>query len=217
MADIKFTFSAKVANGLKGRLSKEIQKATESSPELRKEIARVFQQANRRIQNVQKTGLYSPAVAALGKQGVKGYSKFAMSEFKGASNWTALKEEYGKAVAFLQQPTSSAAGTREFNKQIQEHLGIDDETYKTVSDYYTGKLDSLSQSEFVARYMQRYHDFVGDFEEAYKSSASQLESEAKQISDALQENINEQADKVANETDAMLQAAVNALFDGVDV
>jgi len=217
MAEFKYTFSAKVASGLKNKLSKEIVNAVESSPELRKEIARVFQQANRRIQNVEKTGLYSPAIAALGKQGVKGYSKFSISQFKGSSNWTALKEEYGKAVAFLNMPTSTASGTREYNEQIRKKYDLSTSEYQALSDAFTGKLDSLSESEYVEFYLMRYKDFSGDFEAAFKSSSSQLESEAQQLADALEEDIESQSEQIANETESMLNAEIAALFEGFGV
>ena len=53
------------ASTSKIHVDKQIMDAIESRGYLRKEIARVFQQANRRIQNVEKTGLVSPAVVAL--------------------------------------------------------------------------------------------------------------------------------------------------------
>ena len=49
----------------KAHVKKEIINAIESSSSLRKEIAKVFQQANRRIQNIEKNGVVSPAVVAL--------------------------------------------------------------------------------------------------------------------------------------------------------
>lgn len=60
----------------KAYVKKEIINAIESSSSLRKEIAKVFQQANRRIQNIEKNGVVSPAVVALNKGDVKDILNF---------------------------------------------------------------------------------------------------------------------------------------------
>ena len=67
-----FSFTGKI------HAKSEILTALESDPVLRKEIARTFQQANRRIQNVENSGIVSPAVVALNKGDVKGFAKFSM-------------------------------------------------------------------------------------------------------------------------------------------
>ena len=74
---IKFTKSVFDATQ-RAKLKKEILQAVESSPEYRKEIARVFQMANRRIQNIEKSGQFSPAVQALNKGDITGFTKFSM-------------------------------------------------------------------------------------------------------------------------------------------
>lgn len=79
----------------KVQLDKQILTAVESRGYLREEIARVFHQANRRIQNVEKTGIVSPAVVALNKGNITGFTKFSMRR-----SWEDLKIEYSKAVSF---------------------------------------------------------------------------------------------------------------------
>ena len=88
-------------------LRQDIIQSVESSKELRKEVRRVFQQANRRIQNIESKGILSPAVTALNKGDIKGFSKFSVS----GKSWDEIKTEYAKAVSFLRQPTSTATGT----------------------------------------------------------------------------------------------------------
>lgn len=212
MASMEFTYSVRVASGLKNRIKKEIVDSVESSPELRKEIARVFQQANRRIQNVQKTGLFSPAVAALNKGDITGYTKFSMR-----GSWTELKEEYAKAVSFLNQPTSQASGVREYAKQVKQKYDLTDDEYQLMCDNYMGKLSSLSDSEYIENYWKRYRDFTGEFEASFKSSSEQMESEAVQLANALQKSIESQADRVAQETEDFTVDRLQALFDAFGV
>ena len=77
-------------------MGQDILQSLKSSPALRAEIRRVFQMANRRIQNIESKELVSPAVMALNKGDIQGFTKFSMK-----GSWEELKAEYGKAVSFL--------------------------------------------------------------------------------------------------------------------
>lgn len=91
---IKFTKSVFGATQ-RAKIKKEILQAVESSPEYRKEIARVFQMANRRIQNIEQSGQLSPAVQALNKGDVKGFTKFSMK-----GDWNTLKLSTARRFRF---------------------------------------------------------------------------------------------------------------------
>lgn len=192
MAHIEY--SQKIFSHLKVELWNDILNAPQSMPELRREIARVFQQANRRIQNVEKSGLFSPAVMALNKSDITGYSKFSM----GGKSWTELKIEYGKAVSFLRQPTSLASGSREYNEHIRKAYDLTPDEYKLMSDNLHGKLTSVSDMDFVEKYLMRYKDFSGELERSASDVAQQLESEAVELADALNEDIQNTAIDVLN-------------------
>jgi hypothetical protein len=101
---IKIEFTKSVFGATqRTKIKKEILQAVESSPEYRKEIARVFQMANRRIQNIEASGQLSPAVQALNKGDIQGFTKFSMR-----GDWNTLKIEYGKAISFLRGKTVRA-------------------------------------------------------------------------------------------------------------
>lgn len=150
----------------------------------RDEIARVFQRANRRIQNIEKSGLYSPAVASLGDMGDR-FTKFSLSGLSGYE----IAMQYAKAVGFLQQPTSTATGARQYNEQVRERYNLTKEEYTALSDDYMGKITSLTGSDFVEVYLKRYKDFSGDFQQAVKSSSEQIESDARKIVNAIDDVI----------------------------
>lgn len=188
----------RVTRGLGARVKQEIIQAAESSTELRKEIARVFQQANRRIQNVERAGIFSPAVASLGELKA-GYSKFSI----GGKSWTELKMEYGRAISFLQQPTSGATGAREYNKQVQQRYQLTDTEYNALADDYMGKMTSVTGTDFVEKYLKRYKDFTGDFEAAARSSAAAIEVEAHRLAEALQNEINADAERIGRAFDQL--------------
>lgn len=193
-----FSFTSKI------HVKKEVISAIESSPTLRKEIARIFQQANRRIQNIEKSGIVSPAVVALNKGDVKGYSKFSMKH-----DWNDLKIEYSKAVAFLQQPTSSATGAREYGEHLKKSYNLTDNEFSLMQEKLMGKIASVSDEKFLEQYLMQYKDFTGELEQESRDVSDQIESDAIKIADSLQEDINNVGEKV----DASIQKILDSFKD----
>ena len=195
----KIKFSKSVFGATqRAKIKKEILQAVESSPEYRKEIARVFQMANRRIQNVEQSGQLSPAVQALNKGDVKGFTKFSMK-----GDWNTLKIEYGKAISFLRQPTSTAQGARQYGQHLQRMYDLTPDEYNLMARNLQGKLSSVSDSDFVERYLMRYKDFTGEMEQSASDISTQIESEAQSISRAIDAEIERQANEVADAMDDM--------------
>lgn len=190
----KFVFGATQ----RAKIKKEILQAVESSPEYRKEIARVFQMANRRIQNIEQSGQLSPAVQALNKGDIKGFTKFSMK-----GDWNTLKIEYGKAISFLRQPTSTAQGARQYGQHLQRMYDLTPDEYNLMARNLQGKLNSVSDSDFVERYLMRYKDFTGEMEQSASDISTQIESEAQSISRAIDAEIERQANEVADQMEDM--------------
>lgn len=204
MAKIKYTSSVYGATG-RAKLKKEILQAVESSPAMRKEISRVFQMANRRIQNIETKGLLSPAVQALNKGDVKGFTKFSMR-----GSWNELKREYSKAISFLRQPTSTAQGARQYGQHLQRIYDLTPDEYSLMARNLQGKLNSISDSDFVERYLMRYKDFTGEMEQSASDISTQIESEAQSISRAIESDLNRQADNIANEVGDMVDDIIKS-------
>lgn len=195
----KIKFSKSVFGATqRAKIKKEILQAVESSPEYRKEIARVFQMANRRIQNIEQSGQLSPAVQALNKGDIKGFTKFSMK-----GDWNTLKIEYGKAISFLRQPTSTAQGARQYGQHLQRMYDLTPDEYSLMARNMQGKLNSVSDSDFVERYLMRYKDFTGEMEQSASDISTQIESEAQSISRAIDAEIERQANEVADAMEDM--------------
>ena len=192
----KRTFSASSNVHIK----KDVITAIESSPELRKEIARVFQQANRRIQIVENSGIVSPAVVALNKGAIKGFAKFSMKH-----DWNDLKIEYSKAVSFLQQPTSTATGTKEYATHLKKTYNLTDKEFSIMQNNLVGKIASVSDQKFLEQYLMQYKDFTGELEQESRDVSDQIESDAVKIADSLQNNINDAGE--------MFESAVQKILD----
>lgn len=191
MAKIGINFTSNVyASTTRTKIKKEIIQAVESSPKYRKEIARVFHMANRRIQNIEQSGQLSPAVLALNKGEIKGFTKFSMN----IHNWQELKVEYGKAINFLRQPTSTAQGSRQYGKHLQRAYDLTQDEYSLMANELLGKLNSLSDSDFVERYLMRYKDFTGEMEQSASDISTQIESEAESLARAIDEEIESSID-----------------------
>ena len=181
-------------------IKKDVITAIEQSPELRKEIARVFQQANRRIQNVENSGIVSPAVVALNKGDIKGFTKFSMKH-----SWDELKIEYSKAISFLQQPTSTASGTKEYARHLKKTYNLTDNEFSIMQNNLVGKIASVSDQKFLEQYLMQYKDFTGELEQESKDVSDQIESDAIKIADSVQRNIDNAGE--------MVESAVQKILD----
>lgn len=99
----------------------------EGTPDLKKQMLKTFQKANRRIQNVRNAGLSSPAVQQLiSERGERGYTYFSGAKLdpRNPTDWEQLKYEYGRAISFLNNPTSSARGARQYINYYKNELGV---------------------------------------------------------------------------------------------
>lgn len=186
----------------KVQLDKQILTAVESRGYLRKEIARVFQQANRRIQNVEKSGIVSPAVVALNKGNITGFTKFSMRH-----SWEDLKIEYSKAVSFLRQPTSTATGTKEYAEHLKKAYDLDDKSFALMQNKLMGKIASVSDERFLEQYLMQYKDFTGELEQESKDVSDQIEDDAVKIENALDDALEQigndpNAEAFINEVDS---------------
>ena len=197
-------FSKKVTKNFnKEKARKDIINAIEGNSEFRKEIRRVFQVANRRIQNIEQGGYYSPALASLGKSGVKGYSKFSVRGFGNTgSDWNTLLKEYTKAINFLNSPTSTATGAKEFELQVKQKFNVPDDLWDYVKADVIGGTTSMSD-EMLQKLP--YSQLVeGSYDSAYRSVSSQIEKGALELAKGIQSDINRTAEQMANTVDEAL-------------
>ena len=118
-----------------------IMNAEASSPEMTKEINRVMTQANHRLDRI--TGdpsVVSPAVDALGGQ------RFSLR----GKSWSEKQAEYVRALAFLDQDTSTLGGARKFTQQgIEQVFNVNaSKLSKGDSQKYAGYIKEIA-SEYA--------------------------------------------------------------------
>lgn len=191
----KINFSKRTfAKTSKYKIRPDILQMLEGSNAAREEIRRIFQVANRRIQNIESKDLVSPALQALGKGDIKGFTKFSMKH-----SWEDLKTEYSKAIGFLRQPTSTASGTREYNKHLQQQYDLTPNEFDLMAKKLNDKILSLDDSDFVEKYLMRYKDFTGELERTVSDVSTQMENEAISIQKTLDKEISNLIDYTAQE------------------
>lgn len=203
-------FDKSVLKSIKIAVRPEIMRAYESDKDIRNEMKRVFQQANRRIQNIRRKKLISPAITALGDI-PEGYTVFGM---KGSFN--ELKIQYAKAIAFLQQPTSTARGARTYGEYIKSTYKLSDTEYKAAGGALTKAVQSLSDSKLGQALLQ-YKDFSGYFENSATDVAALIEEESitslNKINAAISNMVDTSTDNVSNE----IMSRLEDLFNDFDI
>lgn len=191
-------FSKSVLSKLGIELDKKIMNEVKGNPQLKKEINKVLQKANRRIQNVTNAGLASPAVkAVIAERGKRDYTYFSINGFnpKSETDWEMIKYEYGRAIAFLNNPTSTATGARQYINYQRKELNnipfesankiVDLATSPTIDEY--GNVNIFSYGALLDRYKT---DVMREYD-GMKISAEEFAME-------LEKNLQEQVHGIAS-------------------
>lgn len=129
------------------RYNKDILNSVESAKELRKEINRVFHAANRRLQNLERSGAFSPAANAVNEylagDTVASFNKFAKFS-TAAKSWDEIKRDYAAAIEFLKKPTSTASGAKQFENEVRQRLKLTPKQF----DYIKGLINDSGVMEY---------------------------------------------------------------------
>lgn len=130
--NIKFEITKSVAKAIKTpELKGKVLKAATENEEALREIKRVFKVANERVRQLVKEGIASPSLISLQHQLSKSSSKYNAFNAKG-KDWYKLRMEYSKAVQFIQDPTSTKSGAKQWINYTKKKFGLSDEEWKNV-------------------------------------------------------------------------------------
>lgn len=209
----KAIFSASVTKKLNNKMSEEIRKSVLGNSAMKKEIQKVFQQANRRAQNIEKSGVASPAYQALVLEGRTGYSKFSISGINISTEygWQQAKYEYAKAIEYLNNPTSSATGARQYIKYLANKNKYPVENVnKAVQKLLSTDFINNGTIPFMSFYSNIKDNFMKDSENennAMNKSANEL---ANEMEKNLNDYIKQTVDDVHKGTDILANELKNA-------
>lgn len=181
-------FSKSVTSSLDNTELQLLLNFQEGTPELKKQMNKVFQRANRRIQNIQKAGLASPAVkAVIAERGKKDYTYFSSKGLNptDTTDWDLLRYEYGRALAFLNNPTSSATGARQYINYQAKRLNIPFESANKIVDIATDPTIDEYGNVNIFSYGEILDDFKADVEKIGDEIGTNAVEYAKNLEDYL--------------------------------
>lgn len=194
-------FSGSVIKAINKPLNTEITNAVIGSAGLKKLVNKVLQQANRRIQNIENAGLASPAVKAIySERGKKNYTYFSTSGLNPANpnDWEVIKYEYGRAMSFLNNPTSTATGARQYIKYQASQLNdipfesankiVDLATSPTIDEY--GNVNIFSYGEILDTFKNDVMQTENDLEKNAERYAENLESQLQNVINTISTSLN---------------------------
>lgn len=160
-------FSKSVTSNLDNTELQLLLNFQNGTAELKKQMNKIFQRANRRIQNIRKAGLASPAVkAVIAERGTKDYTYFSGRGLNpnNTTDWDLLRYEYGRALAFLNNPTSSATGARQYINYQANRLNIPFESANKIVDIATDPTIDEYGNVNIFSYGEILDDFKADVE-----------------------------------------------------
>ena len=158
------------------------------TPDLKKQMMKTFQKANRRIQNVRNAGLSSPAVQQLiSERGDRGYTFFTGKGLnpRSETDWEQLKYEYGRAISFLNNPTSSATGARQYINYYKNELGISFEGANKIIGLATEPEISENGEINVFQYSSILENIKSDVMQEQKTNLDSVDSYGSELEEKI--------------------------------
>lgn len=197
----KNIFSASVIKAINKPLNQDITNAVIGSRGLKTLVNKVLQQANRRIQNIENAGLASPAVKAVySERGKKNYTYFSTSGLNplNPNDWEVIKYEYGRAMSFLNNPTSTATGARQYIKYQASQLNnipfesankiVDIATEPTIDNY--GNVNIFSYGEILDTFKNDVMTTENELERNGERYAENLEQQLQNVISTISTSLN---------------------------
>lgn len=160
---------------------------------IKKEINRVLQIANRRAENIENSKVASPAYKALinelSDSKKMRYSKFSIGglDLSDYSQRTKAINTYSRALAFINNKTSSVPGAKQFINDISKQNKIPFSVANNLVDVITdpqitngniviNNWDSERIANMVSEYAQQYNGTVSSQEDYYRKVKAKINS-----------------------------------------
>lgn len=177
-----------------------------NSENVQDEIKRVFQMANRRIQNIKNSGVISPALKGLelsiGK--TSGYTVFSFSknDLLTTQGQEKLAYQWGKAVSFLHNPTSTALGARQYRNDLKKTLNVSEKRANEILDYMTEtEIDTLGNIKLM-----NYRHIVDKYKKDSSDVKNVINWNADNWKNQVMDSLKKQSDRMDNSIDSFLNS-----------
>lgn len=169
-------------------ISREIQDI--AMKEVKKEINKTLQVANRRLQNIENSGTASPAYKALVNEFQNKKNKFSKLSIGGLdltnkSQLVKAIDTYSKALSYLNNTTSTASGAKKWVKNLASKNNIPFEVANNIVDLITnpqmtnGRVvinnwDSNRIGEMVSEFTNQYDNTIENKQEYYQNIQNEI-------------------------------------------
>lgn len=198
----KAIFSVSITSKLNLDLRKDIRESIIGSKEMASEIKRVLQMANRRAQNIEKSGVVSPAYQSLVLEGRQGYSKFKITglDINNENQWQQAKYEYSKAIEYLNNPTSSSTGAKQYINHIAKKYDVPKEQasnilrMSTSTEFRNNKIPLMNYRAMIDTFMTDSENESKSMEQNAQQHAQQLENQVVQMTEQVQNEVDNLTD-----------------------
>lgn len=149
---VKVTGKVKIRQQTKYAMAKNVAEMTRQ--EIAKECRRYFDMANKRIKRLENSGVLSPALHAVMKEG-KFYAK--------GKDLNQLRHEYSRVMAFLNMSTSTVAGARQYESHINNIMGgaLTDKQKSTLFDAFR-RIKEVSPAGLMSYGSDRLISYLAD-------------------------------------------------------
>ena len=177
------------------------------TPDIKKQMMKTFQKANRRIQNVRKAGLSSPAVQQLiSERGERGYTYFSGAKLdpRNPTEWEQLKYEYGRAISFLNNPTSSATGARQYINYYKNELGISFEGANKIIGLATQPEISENGELNIFQYSSILENIKSDVMQEQKNNLDSVDSYGNELEEKIIHALETEVNNMTHNGDTFL-------------
>lgn len=182
-------------------ISKEIQDI--AMKEVKAEINKTLQIANRRLQNIENSGVASPAYKALVNEFQNGKNKFSKLSIGGLdltnkSQLTKAIDTYSKAISYLNNTTSTSSGAKKWVKNLATKNNIPFEVANNMVDLITNPQMTNGRVVINNWDSNRIGDMVNEFANQYDDMTTSKDEYYKNIQNEIQELI-DSANKIADD------------------
>lgn len=203
--DIKVSGIHDVENELQRTLN--TVRSIEIEKEYKSQIKRIFQVANRRIQNLEKSEIASPALKALEQTGQikkSGFARFSRAniDLKTKQGILAISQKLDTALKFVNNPTSTVRGAKKFIENIFS------DTPKLDKKLTFEDKNRIADSMFEPRIMKRIDssfrydplkEQLGNYEDEYNDDINNLSST--ELAEEIAQRYNDLLDSKTDEFD----------------
>lgn len=192
----------------------KIRNAITGSKELKAQINKTLQRANRRIQNLNSSNKPSPALKALASERdvTSRFSVFSIGNIDTSTQygWLIAKEEYARALAFLNNPTSSVTGTKTYINRIADKYKINKDVAERVIDKASDPI--LLNDSRININAYKYRAVIEQTINTIFSTANNMNVNAEMFEQNLENQIEDLTQSTIENYIAMMNNSISGIF-----